>query len=146
MLYYNKPCSIDLKDVKQIVARNLEDNNFKFIDCIMKKDIKNSFKIYDDLLLQRVEPIMLLSMLAKEIRNTLLVKKLLEKNNKRDIMNILGIKFDFQIDKLINNSYSYKEKELEDLLVYLCDLDYSIKIGKVTNKMALNLFILNICK
>ena len=145
-LYYNKPCEVMLKDVKNIVARNLEDSNFKFIDAVMKKDIETSFKIYEDLVLQRVEPIMLLSMLAKEIRNTLLVKEMLMSKSRREIMDTLGIKYDFQLDKMINNSYSFKTQELEELLIYLCDLDYSIKIGKVNNKMAMNLFILRICK
>ena len=45
----------------------------------MNKNIKESFKIYEDLKIQKVEPIMLLSMIAKEIRNTLLVKKMLNK-------------------------------------------------------------------
>ncbi len=145
-LYYGKGCNIKHEDVANIISRNIEDNNFKFIDTIISKNIKESFKIYDDLMLQRVEPIMLMSMLAKEIRNTLLVKKLMLKKNKKEIMNTLGINYEFQIDKLINNSYSFKESELEGYLVLLCDLDYKIKRGKISNKLALEMFILNICK
>lgn len=145
-LYYGKGCAVKLEDVSNIVSRNIEDNNFKFINSIMSKDIKESFKIFDDLMLQKVEPIMLMSMVAKEIRNTLLVKKMISGKTKREIMNTLGINYDFQIDKLINNSYSFKEKQLEDYLVLLCDLDYKIKRGKISNKLALEMFILNICK
>lgn len=145
-LYYQKPAEIKDNDVRNILSYNIEDNNFKFIDAIMKKDIKESFKIYDDLMLQKTEPIMLMSMLSKEIRNTLLVKKMLSSNTKTNIMKTLGINYDFQIDKIINNSYLYKEKELENLLVLLCDLDYKIKTGKIKNKLALEMFILNINK
>ena len=97
-------------------------------------------------MLQKVEPIMLMSMIAKEIRNTLLVKKMTKSYDKKEIMKKLGINFDFQIDKLINNSYSFSEKKLEEYLVYLCDMDYKIKKGKISNKLALELFILEICK
>ncbi|MBQ8659706.1 MAG: DNA polymerase III subunit delta [Bacilli bacterium] len=145
-LYYGKGCNVLLEDVMNIVSRNIEDSNFKFIDAVMNKDMVQSFKIYDDLMLQKVEPIMLLSMIAKEVRNTLLVKKMINKFNKKDIMSKLKINFDFQIDKIINNSYSFKESELEKYLVYLCDLDYKIKRGKVDKKLALELFILNLCK
>ncbi len=145
-LYYGKGCTVKMEDVKNIVSHNIEDNNFKFIDTIVSKDIKGAFKIYDDLMLQKVEPIMLMSMLAKEIRNTLLVKKMLKNKTKKEIMSTLGINYDFQIDKLINNSYSFKEKQLEEYLVLLCDLDFKIKRGKVSNKLALEMFILNICK
>lgn len=146
-LYYGKGTKLNLDEVSNIVSRNVEDNNFKFIEVVMKKDIKEAFKMLDDLMLQKVEPIMLLSMFAKEIRLTLLTKKLCNKRyDKRSIMENLGIKFDFQVDKLINNAYNFKESELEHLLLYLCDMDLKIKSGKISNKLAIEMFIMEMCK
>ena len=144
-LYYGKGCTVKYDDVVNIVSKNIEDNNFKFIDTIISRDIKESFKIFDDLMIQKVEPIMLMSMIAKEIRNMLLVKKMMSTKSKKDMMNVLGLKFDFQIDKLISNSYSYREEKLEEYLVLLCDLDHKIKRGKISNKLALEMFIMKIC-
>lgn len=141
-LYYGKGVTVKDSDVRNICSHNIDDNNFKFIDAVMKKDIKESFRLYEELMLQKVEPIMLMSMLAKEIRNTLLVKQMVNQNNKSYIMKTLGINYDFQMDKFLNNSYLYKEKKLEDSLVMLCDLDYKIKKGKISNKLALEMFIL----
>lgn len=145
-LYYGRGCNVKNSDVLNITSRVIEDNNFKFIDSIMNKKMKESFKIFDDLMLQKVEPIMLLSMLAKEIRNTLLVKKMISNKNKSEMMKLLGINHDFMIDKLINNSYSYKERELEEYLVDICDMDYKIKTGKISNRLALEMIIMKICK
>lgn len=146
-LYYNDKKDIKYDDVINIVSRNLEDNNFKFIEVIMDKNIKESFKIFDDLMIQKIEPIMLMSMLAKEIRNTLLVKQMVSNRiNRKEIMITLGINFDFQMDKFINYSYSYDEKQLEDYLVMICDFDYKIKRGKINNKLALELIIMQMCK
>lgn len=145
-LYYGRGCNVKNSDVLNITSRVIEDNNFKFIDSIMNKKMKESFKIFDDLMLQKVEPIMLLSMLAKEIRNTLLVKKMISNKNKSEMMKLLGINYDFMIDKLINNSYSYKERELEEYLVDICDMDYKIKTGKISNRLALEMIIMKICK
>lgn len=145
-LYYGKGCQVKYDDVVNIVSKNIEDNNFKFIDTVISKDIKEAFKMYDDLMIQKVEPIMLMSMLAKEVRNMLLIKKMLNSKGKKEMMEVLGLKFDFQIDKLISNSYSFKEYQLEKYLVLLSDLDYKIKRGKISNKLALEMFIMNICK
>ena len=145
-LYYGKGCTVKYDDVVNIVSRNIEDNNFKFIDTIISRDIKEAFKMYDDLMIQKVEPIMLISMIAKEIRNMLLVKKMMNSKSKKDMMSVLGLKYDFQIDKLINNSYSFKENKLEEYLVLLSDLDYKIKNGKISNKLALEMFIMDICR
>lgn len=146
-LYYGKGTKLNIDEISNIVSRNVEDNNFKFIDSVINKDIKNAFIMLDDLMLQKVEPIMLLSMFAKEIRNILLTKKLINKrSDKRSIMDTLGLKFDFQVDKLINNAYNFKESELEHLLLYLCDIDLMIKSGKISNKLAIEMFIMEMCK
>ena len=86
-----------------------------------------------------------MSMLANEYRNIYLVKKMMMNNNKNDIMKKLDIRFSFQLDKLINYSYSYKEIDLENKLLELCDLDYEIKQGSITDKLALELFLLKAC-
>lgn len=145
-LYYGKGCTVKYDDVVNIVSKNIEDNNFKFIDTVISRDIKEAFKMYDDLMIQKVEPIMLMSMLAKEVRNMLLVKKMIKSKNKKDMMEVLGLRFDFQIDKLITNSYSFSEERLESYLVLLSDLDYKIKRGKISNKLALEMFIMDICR
>ena len=142
-LYYLKGCNVNLKDVKNIVCSNIEDNNFKFIDAVLNKDIKQSFKIYDDLMIQKIEPIMLLSMFAKEIRNMLIALKV---RDKKKLTEIFNFKTEYQLNKVLDRCFKYKEKELENLLIYLCDLDYKIKRGKISNKLALQMFILKICK
>ena len=38
------------------------------------------------------------------------------------------------------------EEKLEEYLVLLCDLDHKIKRGKISNKLALEMFIMEICK
>ncbi len=144
-LYYKNGCKVSFDDVTHIVSKVMEDNNFKFIDSVMNRNLKEIFKIYDDLMIQKVEPIMLMSMIAKELRNTLLVKKLL-KEDKKTIMTTLDIRFEFQLDKYIQNSYSFSEEFLERQLVQLCDLDYKIKRGKISNKLALQMFVLDFCK
>ncbi len=144
-LYYQDKKEIKYDDVINIVSKNLEDNNFKFIEVVMNKNIKEAFKMYDDLMVQKVEPIMLMVMIAKEIRNTLLTK-MMSNRSRSEIMKILGYNYDFQLDKVINYTRMYTVKELEDYLVLISDFDYKIKRGKITNKLALQMLILQICK
>ena len=144
-LYYQDKKEIKYDDVINIVSKNLEDNNFKFIEVVMNKNIKDAFKMYDDLMVQKVEPIMLMVMIAKEIRNTLLTK-MMSNRSRSEIMKILGYNYDFQLDKVINYTRMYTVKELEDYLVLISDFDYKIKRGKITNKLALQMLILQMCK
>ena len=143
-LYYKKGRSLSIDDVTNIVSRVMEDNNFKFIDAVMSRNIKEIFKIYDDLMLQKVEPLMLLAMIARELRNSLLVKLL--NGNKNEMMKSLGVKYEFQLDKWLNYSYTFTDVFLENKLIELADLNYKIKSGKVSSKLGLQLFLLDFCK
>jgi DNA polymerase-3 subunit delta len=143
-LYYKRGRSLTIDDVTNIVSRVMEDNNFKFIDAVMSRNVKEIFKIYDDLMLQKVEPLMLLAMIAKELRNSLLVK--LMDGNKNEMMKTLGVKYEFQLEKWLNYSYTFTDVFLENKLIELADLNYKIKSGKVSSKLGLQLFLLDFCK
>ncbi len=145
-LYYGKGCEVKLDDVKQIISRAVDDNSYRFVDNVVLKNIKDSFKLYEDLMRQKVQPVMLLAMLAKEFRNMLVYKKSYKSMSKQEIIKMLELRYEFQLDKSINNSHNYSIQELEDILVYLADLDYKIKSGKITDKRALELVILYLNK
>ena len=52
---------------------------------------------------------------------------------------------DWQLEKYLKESFPYKIKELEEILVKLTDLDLKIKSGKLEKYNALELFILDVC-
>ena len=145
-LYYQNPQQIQLRDVQNIISKPLEDNNFKFIDSVLDKNLKESIKILEDLTILKISPLMLLILLSREYRNVLYALKYQDKYTKEDIMQKLNIKYTFQIDKIINRTYQYKEQELEDILLLAADINYKMLIGKLEQKTGLELFILKVCK
>lgn len=145
-LYYGDKKDIKYEDVKHIVSHVLEDNDFKFVDAVMAKKMEDAFKLLDDLYLQMVDPLRLMSKINSNVRNTLLTKKLVNTHSKQDIMNLLGLSMPFMFDKIVNIMNYYTEEELEKDLVLICDLNYKIKIGKISDKLALQLVIMQVCK
>ncbi len=145
-LYYGIKKDIKYEDVKHIVSHVLEDNDFKFVDAVMAKKMEDAFKLLDDLYLQMVDPLRLMSKINSNVRNTLLTKKLVNTHSKQDIMNLLGLSMPFMFDKIVNIMNYYTEEELEKDLVLICDLNYKIKIGKISDKLALQLVIMQVCK
>jgi len=92
-----------------------------------------------------VEPTVLLSLLARDIRIMLQIKNLLEQNKREyEILNELKL-MDWQLEKYLKKAFPYKKKELEEWLVKLCRLDLKIKSGKLDKYYALELLILDIC-
>ena len=145
-LYNGNPNKVLLSDVTNIISKPLEDNNFNFIDEIIDKKLEEAINILNDLIIQKVSPLMLLIILSREYRNILYTMKYLEKYSKDEIQKKLDIKYSFQMDKIINRTYQYREKELEDILLLATELNYKMTTGKVEQRTALELFILKICE
>lgn len=145
LLYYPSPCEINELDVKEIISKSLNTNNFLFVDAVIEGDLEKSFQLLNDLKIMKVEPTIIFSLLARDIRIMIQIKSLLNsEKHEYEIMSELGLQ-DWQLDKYIKKSFPYKECELESLLKKLSDLDLDIKSGKKDRYMALELFILDIC-
>ena len=140
--YYEINKDMTSSDIENIVSKSIDDNSFKFIDSVIKRDINNSFKLLNNLKLFKVEAINILSLLTREYRLMLITKSLLNDNiSNLDISKKLLLQ-DWQLEKILNNSYNYSIRELEDKLLDLADLDYKIKSGKIDKYLGLELFIL----
>src|SRR5574344_645989 len=141
-LYYKSGDEITRDALENIIARYMEDNKFKFVDAVINNDYQTSLNILNDFKIQKIEPIVLLSLLVREYRLMLISKDLYQggySNNK--IGTELGLQ-DWQVEKIIRNAYNLSIEYLEDKLVSFTDLDYQIKSGKVDKYLGLEMFIL----
>ncbi len=144
-LYYDKPGIIKHEEVVNITSRALNSNNFLFVDAVVDSDLEKSLELYNDLKVMKCEPSVLISLLARDFRIMLSVKKMQEAGVREySIMNELGL-MDWQLNKYLNKVFPYKLKELESIICKLSQLDLDIKSGKVDRFMGLELFILDIC-
>lgn len=145
-LFYNDPGYISFNDVQNLVSKSINTNNFLFVDAIVDRDLEKSLELLKDLKIMKVEPTILLSLIARDFRIMLQIKTLLELGKREyEIMTELGLQ-DWQLEKYLKKIFPYKVKELESVLIKLADIDLSIKTGKVEKYVALELFILDICE
>lgn len=143
-LYYQKPTKVKLENIKNIISRTMVDNNFKFVDAAINKDLKKAVQYLEDLMTLKVEPLSLINLLAREYRNMLILKTLEEeKYMRKDIAKELGLQ-DWQYDKTSKNASNYHKDDLKDYLVHLEKLDYQIKSGKIDKLVGLKIFLLDL--
>ena len=145
MLYYNEPCLIKNDDVYKITSSLINDNNFKFVDAVINKNLKQALYYYHDLIRLKVEPIALINLLAREYRLTYMVGFLNKSSNSLVIAQSLALA-PWQVDKYIRQSYQYTLDELLNSLQKLGNLDFKIKSGQIDKFLGLSLFILEIAK
>ena len=144
MIYYGFPCTIKYNDVLNIVGEEKTNNNFAFVNAVIEKNLKLSLKILKSLKIYKVEPTVLVSLLAREYRLMYYVKNLYNKMSMSDIMSYLSLA-DWQINKLYTNSSKYSNKELLDNLVKLCTIDLNIKKGIYDKDISLYGFLMDAC-
>lgn len=144
MIYYGFPCTIKYNDVLNIVGEEKTNNNFAFVNAVIEKNLKLSLKILKSLKIYKVEPTVLVSLLAREYRLMYYVKNLYNKMSMNDIMSYLSLA-DWQINKFYTNSSKYSNKELLGNLVKLCDIDLNIKKGIYDKDISLYGFLMDAC-
>ncbi len=143
-LYYNEPCLILEKDVINIAAKSLNDNNFKFVESVVNKNLINALKILEDLYILKVDPITLLLLLAREYRLILSVKIYTRNGFYKDTISKELAMQDWQVDKILKEATLYGEDELKKYLKTIAEIDYKIKSGIIDKFMGLKMFLLNI--
>ena len=94
-----------------IKSESINTNNFLLVDAVVDGDLEKSFELLNDLKIMKVEPTMILSLLARDFRIMLQIKKL-QKEEKREyeILSELGLQ-DWQLNK-------YLHLKLMSLIVY----------------------------
>lgn len=143
-LYYGKPSEITLEIVQKNCSNIVDENNFKFVDLVVAKKVEESLKYLKELLIMKVEPLSLFSLLVREFR-LLLLYKIIDKSdhNFSELISVYNLK-DWQLDKIGRNAYSYKLKELKRIMKVLADYDLKFKSGKVEKSLFLELLLLEI--
>lgn len=143
-LYYEKPTKIKIEVVKNIISKTITDNNFKFLDAVVEKDLKKALQLLEELMTLKIEPLSLINLLAREYRNMLEVKNFEKKKYSiKEMKELLHLQ-DWQLEKVRRNAGNYHEDDLKDYLINLEKLDYKIKSGQIDKVVGLKLFLLDL--
>lgn len=141
-LYKDDDKNITEEDIENLVFKNIEDNIFELTNAVMNKDKKKIINIYKDLILMGEEEIKLIVMLANQFRMILQVKLMVKNGYKERDMATIIKEHPYRV-KLAMQS-NFKINELENYLIKLEELDYSIKSGKLDKSFGFEMFLLNI--
>ncbi|MEG1149847.1 MAG: DNA polymerase III subunit delta [Bacilli bacterium] len=145
MIYYNKPCKVSFKDLKNIVGLSLTNNNFSFVSAVVNKDLRESLRILKDLKVYKVESIALLMLLAREYRLMFYLKRYQAKGlNMASICKEMKM-MEWQVNKLYTNGLKYSEVELLNNLKKISIVDIGIKSGNMEKDVSMINFLVDVC-
>lgn len=140
-IYRCEEKEITCSDIREVVIKDSEDSVFSFVDSLLRGNKKESFVVYQDLLLHGEQVNSILSKLANKIRLIYQVKALLQEGlSDQEIGKRLGC-HPYPVKLARENSYNYSEAMLLEYLSKLAQVDFEMKSGNVVADVAFEVFM-----
>lgn len=128
--------------VEDLVAKTLEQDAFKMLNAYLERNHTLALEIYHDLLRQKEEPIMLVGLLASNIRTMSNVYYLLKKGyHPQQIAKQLKV-HPYRVKLMVENRRRPSDESLLKALYQLADVDLALKTTGGNRERHLELFLL----
>ncbi|WCG34646.1 DNA polymerase III subunit delta [Companilactobacillus farciminis] len=140
-LYSLQTKKIDQTAVNELVPQSLEDNVFDLTTQILNKNIYKAEELYNQFLLQKIDPILLVAIIISQLRLLIQIQILSEKGlsegtiAKNLRLNPYRVKYSYRQAKSLNR------KRLQVMYSDCVNLDYQIKSGQGDKELLFDLFI-----
>lgn len=136
--------SIKKEDVERLVPPRVEEDVFKLTNALLNHDLRNTMRVYQDLISKKHDPLELIGLIANALRNLYQVSIMSKKGYRdNDIASALGLN-PRAIYPIRKNAAHFDITELMEKLYALSELDYAIKTGTVDKFRGLELFLMRI--
>lgn len=139
---YKPNDTLSREDIEDFIVYDIDASIFDLSNAILEKNIPKALDTFDNLVREGFEPIVLISVLANQLRIALMAS-LYQRQGYNQIEIAKKMKIHPYRVKLALK-LQYKNEDIKDILLKLSELDYQIKIGKVNKYKGLKVFILNI--
>ncbi len=137
---------ITLNDIEKVVVKELETDVFKLTNALQEGDRKQVILLYQDLVKTGNDPLKLLGLVSKTVKDTYNVCLMLSQGYKQiEIANTLGVSTG-RAYYIIKSARGFKTDKLENLLLQLHDLDYRIKTGRIDKNTGFEMFLFGYSK
>lgn len=136
-----KSKELTLKDIEGIISLSVSNKTFAYVSAVLKGDLKTAINSISTFEKMKIDPIVVLITLAKEVQIYLNIKRgVFPKEIQR-----FYAKEDWMMKNYLLNSENFTEKELKKIITILNDYDYKLKSGNLEKSLALDLLALDLC-
>jgi len=132
---------IAASDVEEICTPALETQIFSLVDAVGAKNPERALDLFNNMLLMKEQPLIILTMIIRQFRLVLLVRELSGKGrSNNDIANFLSIR-GFVVTECLRQGSGFKKDDLASALKDCLEADLNIKNGRMSDKLAIETII-----
>jgi DNA polymerase-3 subunit delta len=142
--YSGENAQITASDISEISTPTLESKIFDLLKAMSSRRTSAALKMYNDMLTLKESPFMILAMITRQLRITLLCKCHAEKNTPRpQIAKELKL-HDFAVSEAISQGRGQTTEKLISALEECQAADIRIKSGLITPELAVEMLIISV--
>ena len=138
--------SITLADVEAICTKQMHSKVFDMISFIASKNLPKVLELYHDMLAAKEPPIRILALIIRQFDQMYLMKDMASQGmNVSTIASKLGSR-DFIVRKNLGLARNFTMEQIRALLEDAADLDERAKTGRINDRMAVELLMVQYSK
>lgn len=142
--YVGRGGTITSNDINLLVPKDMNNEIFNLIKAIINQEFSKTNYIYNNLMNNTKDPLMILSMICNKFKELLTTYKLLKFGySQSDIAKFYGISTG-KAYYIVQEAKSFRLNDLEFYIDKLAELDYLIKCGKIDKGIGLELLLLKL--
>lgn len=134
--------TITKDDIDLLLTKNLEVRVFELVEKIGLKDAKSSISIFNNMILNKESPIMILTMIGRQFKILMMCKTLFEKGLSQDDIAKKTKLHPFVVKKNMSQIKNFKKITLYNALLDVVETDEKIKTGQMKDTIAVETIIL----
>ena len=135
--------AITTEDVEAICTTQITSQIFDMVNAVADRQQKKALRYYYDLLALKEPPMRILFLLARQFKLLLEVKEMDQKGyGRKEISEKTGIS-PFVVGKYQTQAKAFQTKELRSIIEDSVETEESVKTGKLTDTLGVELFIIN---
>ncbi len=135
---------ITIEDVKKVITKYEENNIFKLVDSVVKRNKKEAFTLYKKLIEEKEEPTVILILLANQFRLMYQARVLNETGMDKYKIAASLKEHHYRVELSLENSRNIKKEKILELLYKLSEIDIKIKTGIIDKTNSLETFFLEL--
>lgn len=141
-LYHAEDKLITRESIQQLVPKTLEQNVFELNTLVLNHQVEKAIETYQDLLIQKEEPIKINALMLSQFRLLLQVKILQQQGYQQgDMASVLKV-HPYRVKLALQTVRRYSQQLLSDALNDLIEGDYKMKTGQIDQELQVELFIM----
>lgn len=131
-------------DIRELFVRSSDEDIFDLVNPMADKKVREALSVLDELIYKGIKISYILTMVERQFGILLKMKIALNnKMQKKDIMNMLGIRSDYAYGIMLNQNKKFTFKQLKRAVDLCMNTEYKMKNLPVNQKVEMELLIIN---